>query len=509
MSANKPLTRRFFDALAVFRNGSSDKPTLPGTKTPEAAWFELQNPLRGLSLERAQEILDSARNGIYAELTYLYNEIEQASTDLMVCAERREAAIGDCTWKINISGGERLKNYDAVLAKEQKAFLAEKFYAADQEIADLAEHLDSAFFRGFAHARPTFEGPSLVGFEKCDPWLFALDKEKGDWWYNPKAESIATHSWSVCDPRDLITVQRRLHIDYPALFIFIREAIGEKQWGRFIERYGIPPVTIIMPELTEAGQEDLYFGSAEKVARGGSGALPYGSQIHYATEARGTDPFSNFLRHQQEKIVLLATGGILTSLTAAGSGTLAGNAHEKTFRTVVRRDIRAVSRAINNSVSKRMLEAEYRGRAQWADFEFVSVTDAADTFEIAAKAKAAGYCIEKSSLEELTGHKLEKDEPPTQQYGMGGAFSQNKGEVILPVITAEETQPSAELFQSLQDDLQDVAVALAGAEELDDNSLAAISSAIAKTYRKPGKLADALETALAGAFVKEITPYVQ
>lgn len=47
--------------------------------------------------------------------------------------------------------------------------------------------------------------------------------------------------------------RRRRAIDWPALNIYIRKFIGERDWGRFLERYGIPPVDVVMaPNTTNA-----------------------------------------------------------------------------------------------------------------------------------------------------------------------------------------------------------------------------------------------------------------
>ena len=415
----KNALRRFSFAAAWM--GGAGRRAERYEKSDIGIWAETVNPLRGLTADRAAVIFDRARTGIYAELAWLYQEIEAADPLLFVCTERREAAAGACDWRISLANPGRTRGYEENLAAEQQQFLSAAYGRAGDEIGALAEHLDRGFFRGFAHARPVWEAGGVSGFEFYDQWNFARDPATGEWWWNPDAACAASDHFEPIPEGELVTLERSRHIDYPALAVFIRSALGEKKWGIFLERYGIPPVTIIMPEFAEKNEEKEYMEAAEKLARAGSGALPFGSTVSYATEARGTNPFSEFLRHQQELTVLLATGGLLTTLTAPGSGTLAGNAHLETWRAVVARDIRAVSRAVNRAVTRRLLETAFPGRPALAYFEFdpEPAPAAGEIFELAAKAKSAGYRVAKGDLEERTGFALEIDDSAS----FGAAFN--------------------------------------------------------------------------------------
>jgi len=231
---------------------------------------------------------------------------------------------------------------------------------------------------------------------------------------------------------ELITLRRTRHIDYPALAIYIRAALGEAQWGRFMERYGIPPVMIVMPEFADETDETRYMEAADKVARGGSGALPYGSSVTYATEARGVNPFCDYLKHQQELIVLMATGGLLTSLTESGSGTLAGGAHEDTWESVVRRDSRVIAEAFNRRVAADLLDRAFPGRPRLARFAFETspAPSAGEVFDVAVKAAGAGWRVTARDLRERTGYELEPA-PAVQTAPGGGLFAANKRQTPL------------------------------------------------------------------------------
>jgi len=378
-----------------------------------AAWIEGTNPLRGMTVARAQALFDAARNGDTVHLQWLYHEMEAVDPTLLVCAERRSGAMVTPDWTILKRQMSRVRGYDEALADEQVAMLSAEYGRADAANLTLAlEKLSEAFFRGFAHVAPlyTADGMGLVGFDILDNWNFKRDIPSGRWLWDPRGVAYSSADGLTPIPSaELCSVVRSRHIDYPALTIFLRVAVGEKLWGQFVERYGIPPVTIIMPPNIEEAKESLYLAAAEKVAQGGTGALPHGASVSYATAARGTDPFSLYLDHQQKLVVLMATGGLATSLDAlSGLGGSVGDAHESTWREVWRRDAVVIADAFNASPTRQLLNRNFPGRPHLAYFAFD--TDPARgpsaIFDDATKARSAGYTIAQDQLEEKTGYHL-------------------------------------------------------------------------------------------------------
>ncbi len=409
-----PSDRRrfsFANPATWFQSSRGAKPGGLFRKSDTGVWAESVNPLRGLTATRAQDIFDRARRGIYAELAYIYQEIEAADPTLFICTERREASAGAADWRIVTCNPERTRGWDGALAEEQRGYLSYAYGRAGDEISAVAEHLERGFFRGFAHARPVYEGDGVAGFEAYDQWNFARDPASGEWWWNPDAATVPNGGFERVPAGELVTVERTRHVDYPALAIYVRAALGERKYGIFVERYGIPPVTVIMPEFADKGEEGAYMEAAERLAKSGSGALPFGTQVNYAHAAGWANPFSEFLRHQQELVVMMATGGILTTLAAPDSGALAGGAHENTWRAVVARDIRATGRALNRTVTRKLLGARFPGAPMLAMIEFNGEPKHAANavFADAAVCKRAGYLVELEDLEERTGYRLVPD----------------------------------------------------------------------------------------------------
>ena len=480
---------------------------VPFRKSETEAMLALVNPLAGMTERGLQNVFDTARRGCYARLQWIYGEIESADPTLLTVAERRESAAGDCDFRITSPDGRRADGFDEALAAEQRAALEFAYGRAERSLPALSEHLCSARFRGFAHARPLFDGPRLCGFEHLDQWNFCRDTLTGRWWWNPSASDGAPDAVEI-PAGEMVSLAAKRHIDYPALAIYIRLALGERKYGVWLERYGIPPVTIIMPEFADTADQDKYFEAADRMSRAGGGALPFGSQVNYANEARGANPFDTFLRHQQELIVTMATGGTLGTLASpTGIGGGASDAQENVWRSISRRDVRAAGDAIDAALTARILAPLFPGRPVLARFEFATEErpTAAAVFEEASKARAAGYTVSQAELEEETGWKLAPYDSAPAAPPAGTAL--NKADAPAP--GAPEAGASA-----LAADLKPLAERLAAALELPDAEMLAELEAVRRDapdlFRRmdesglfTAELEDKLARAFAAGFKEE------
>ena len=394
-------------------------------KSPEALQLERANPLRGVDEWRLGQIFDDARDGIYADLAWLYNEIEGVEPALVACCDMRESAASECGWLVKTPDAERTRGFDANLADEQRIALLAEFGAVEDDLSDLAGHLVSAFFRGAAHALPLWnQDGSLAGFRKLDLWNFAFDRKTGIWYWNADA-SRDEGTFQPIPPGALVSlaVSSSRHVDHAALPIFIRAALGTKRYGVWLDRFGIPPVAVIMPQNAEKGDQPKYMELARKFARGGNGVLPNGTTVSYGTEARAVCPFPDFIRFQQEQIYTVGIGRVQSG--ANDTANLGGNAAgvvEAGFTRLVRRDARRIARAINDTVTARVLERLFPGKPALAQFAWDTETKrtSREVLEDAGYAKTAGLAIDIDQIQELTGYKLEKapETPPQGDFGL-------------------------------------------------------------------------------------------
>ena len=374
------------------------------------AWLEQTNPLKGLSLSRAGSIYDMARKFGSPRLQYTYNEIEKTDPVVFVCCDRRESALAGLEWSFVPRA-----HADESLAKEQQDALT-RFADQIENFNELLSHLDGAFFRGYAHAQPIWDGKTVAHVNLLDSWNFLTDPD-GNWYWNPACHETPSGLDTIEGAR-LVSLTRRRSIDYPITFVYIRKALGERDYGRFIERHGIPHAAIIMAPGAEEKDKAKYVAAANAWNNGQDLALPNGSDIKLATEARGTNPFTPFVEHQDKYTVLLATGATLTTLAQADTGSLAGGAHMEVWREIVARDGVKIAEALNRDLFRRYLELEFPGRPMAATFVFSNEkkATASGVADLAGKLKAAGYLVDQNELEEKVGMKLVKDETPQPSF---------------------------------------------------------------------------------------------
>ena len=366
-----------------------------------AAWLEKFNPLAGMSIQDLQNVFDAARGGDTQRLHWIFQEIEAVNPTLSVCVDRRASAMANFQWRI-----AEKATADSSLAAEQKD-AAERFFGDIENLSELFEHLDLAFFRGFAHAQPIWETEGSVRhISLVDSWRFV--RKDGAWLYNPKCTGFTSDCVDCADAR-LVTVVRRRPIDYPALGVHVRDAVGNRDWGRFLERHALPKPAVTMHSgATEKDRAD-YLAAAVAVENGQVSVWPNGASLtDFAGGSRGTDPFKNFIEHQEETIVRLATGGTLGSIAQAGSGTLAGGAQQDVWESIVARDSAVIASAIDRALLRRFLDFAFPGKpvAVGFGFDFTKPPTPKEVFDTAAAARTAGWIIDREELEEQTGYTL-------------------------------------------------------------------------------------------------------
>lgn len=379
------------------------------------------NPLWNIDERHVQMVYDVARTGNLTQLQYLYNEIEQNDPTILVCANRRAAALSELDWSVVQVDRRRSRNVDKALVAEQISCLEESM-AMVANLPEAVEHLALAPFRGFAACSPVWDlsGSRISRFESIDTWNMSYNRHLDAWMWNPDAvpysavESTSGNfgTLQVIPKDELLLVAKKRAIDWPALKIYLRVALGERDWGRFLETYGLPPVILTMPEFTSDDEVDKYMKSAEAVFEGRNGVVPFGTEVNYASESRGTNPFTEFIEHQQKLIVLMATGGTLTSLAESGSGTLAGGAQMDVWQQIVRSDAKVIGNAINKQVCEKIIsrQKDFKGKPVVAEFRFETEppSPARDVLELAGMASSAGFEMDAEELSQKTGYKIAK-----------------------------------------------------------------------------------------------------
>lgn len=400
-------------------------------KSPLGLMNETVNPLWNIDARQAQLIYDFARSGNYAQIQYLYDEIESKDPTLGVCVTRRTSAVAELNWRVVPSSSCADDPKSARLAEEQAAFLKGEVERVDN-LPDALEHLALAPFRGFSIVAPVhgFTG-GLSHFDLVDGWNVCFDRLKRQWLFNPSASSFfmptnysiaaqggsssVSASLEPIPSEQICVVTRKREIDWPAMQIHLRCTVAERDWGRFLETYGLPPVIITMPDFTSKEDQEAYVEAAEAVFEGRSGVVPHGSEVNYASESRGTDPFSAFIEHQQKLIVMMATGGTLATLSeATGIGGGASGVQQDEWQRIIRADKRIISNAVNKQVCERLVRGcrDFKGRPVLAEFilDDTPKPTPKEMLELAGAATGAGFAMDADELSQAVGYSLRRQD---------------------------------------------------------------------------------------------------
>jgi hypothetical protein len=139
-------------------------------------------------------------------------------------------------------------------------------------------------------------------------------------------------------------------------------------------------------------------------------------------------------------------------MAEAGTGTLAGNAQQDVWESIVSRDSGVISAAMMRDLLRPYLEAVFPGQKIAVEFGFDLTHNPSpkEIFEIAGAAKAAGYIINQEQLEEKTGFKLEKA-PESAPMG-GGLMMNRKEDKATPLQNDENRLQNASISEDEQVD---------------------------------------------------------
>ena len=414
------------------------------------------------------------------------------------------------SFELRAATPEVRKEHEA-LAAEQEAALREYVLGATN-IARAMEHLELAAFRWYSHIAPVHGADgTITEFDLLDAWNISRRGSKGAWLWNPESKS-GTDNLPVIPEGETIYTQAPA-IDYPALFFYVAKALGIRDWGRFVERFGIPPCAITMPSFATEEDQIKYLNAASHMQLGQNTALPFGTEFSWASEARGIEPFSKMIQFLQEQVVLMATGGTLTSLAQSGSGTLAGGAHEETWKEITARSRRVNAAALFDGAGRPMLLRQFPGQPILAKIEYADEPKAkpSEVIADAAAAKAAGFEMSVEEINRRTGYNFTKAEPvapetPRNHFQDGNRISNARESEDAPQGAENAAVAARALSAARKKDFAAVAGAIDKLLAADDTEMKTKAKALAKNLPEAlegmDAAAEVLEREMAEAFAE-------
>lgn len=396
-------------------------------------WRDNYNPLRGLTMRSAIGMLEQADNGLFPDLQWCYEKIEGMDPDLLALIERRSSAMVELDFNIKTVSPEKAgSKWNESLADDQAQVLRDAY----ERIQNLYEALDSlalASFRGYSFLQIVGEPKTdwieqgQITLDSIDQWHWCRDGYKGDWYFNPESRMTTAKSLSELnrlavggiDPNQIILREVRRPINKIALIKYIRSNLSQKDWDGYIEIYGIPGCFIILPPNIPDDKIQEQADRAEEMAEGGSGALLNGSDVKFANEARGSQPFQQHLAWLQQQLVLAGTGGLLTMLSMPqGIGSGSTDAHADAFKAIARAEARKISECLQKQFDRQILNHYFPGESILAYFDLAAneSVDPGTILDHAVKAKQAGFDMAADEASEKTGYTFTRSAPS----GLGG-----------------------------------------------------------------------------------------
>jgi len=229
----------------------------------------------------------------------------------------------------------------------------------------------------------------------------------GDWEYNRHANPGLLRGESI--ELENFVVFETMALNRILSMLYLRKNLSAKDWDSYLAVYGIPSVFLVGPPNASADREKEFQEIAELLINDGRGYLPNGSDIKYVNGGGGKAPFLEHIEYLDKQITIAATGGLLTMLSEAGSGTLAGGAHSETFMQIARADAVSLSAVLQRDIDLPLLAEAFPGQPALAYFEFspVASDQTRQVVSDAVELSKAGLRVDPAEVAEKTGYRVE------------------------------------------------------------------------------------------------------
>lgn len=127
-------------------------------------------------------------------------------------------------------------------------------------LTNCLRHLGMASFRGRSVVKPFISEDGELYFKTIDNWN-ALEYNDKLYW-NPTADQGVNlrddNTLQQITDDEVIWVKEDRPIDIPGLQVYLRQLVGEDNWARATEKYGVAQILITAPEGTPDQALDIW-----------------------------------------------------------------------------------------------------------------------------------------------------------------------------------------------------------------------------------------------------------
>lgn len=381
-------------------------------------WLSYTAPLDFLSVDKVRQCLAESTRGAYAQIQWLWEQLEPVDAILATCVDRRQAALKKIPWDIIKVDG--LSDIEDAIAEAQVRTL--------QDFANAITNLDQAIVAlgqaNFRHYKilQMVEGESGFNLNITDNWNWSRDGYGGTWQWNPRAAYGMAKGDVIPVPENSLIIRTCPRpIDQVAMMLCLDRKNAKAQWMTFNGRYGVPPLFVVLPTGTSRDTKDAYMEFARQCISNSAGVLPPGSDVKSIAPPAGTpDTFKGIIEMSNQELVLRATGGLMTMLTAPGAGTntATGSAHQDAFDDLAATEAEEIAELFNACLFGPLLDQWHPGQSRLARFALrhPEADDTQASVQSIATLAGAGYRTEDGQVAELTGLTV-KTQLSTPQLG--------------------------------------------------------------------------------------------
>ncbi len=491
-AAAPPAMLSTADAYLAFGTGKTDAQMVRKSNL----WRDNYNPLRGLGMTKLIAIFEAAERGAFAELQLLLRKTEKRYPVLKGFVERLLCSVEELGWGVKVFK-TLPPGATPEMAERQRAYLKQR-YDLIGNLNEAIGQIALAEVRGYAILQKhRYEGGKNDGAVKelywLEPWVWSRDGYYGDFYYNEISRfgvglgsCVATFGeknriGSEDLPReDFIVREVESPLYEIALIAFVNWLMGRKDYAAFVEIFGLAKGVVIMPPNIAIGKEADYQAAAEKVSDGVSGALPAGSDIKFPTSGvRGESPFEKYCEAQNEDVVMAATSGLLSMLTASGGGLNRGpnQEHQDIWVKIARMKGKRVNETLNRDFDIPELAAAFPGEPVCAYFN-IPTEDGEDISELAdtvVKFEGVNLQTDVKEISDRAGMKLVRVTPAAPPVNDPAKQDENLIKKETRIQNRSQmpagTPTSDDFISAVADDLQHLRDRLAAIEAISDPDL--------------------------------------
>lgn len=416
--------KRRLNATAAVRMKSDSKPVvfteldLREILGDQSRSLSYTPPLDFLNVSTVRNCMNEALRGAYAQVQWIWEQLEPADAVLASCVEKRDTALKKLPWRVVKKQG--LSDLEDAIADAQLR-TAKDFCNAITNMDEAIAAFGQASFRHFKRIQMVDTSRDLI-LQVTDNWNWSRDGYGGDWQWNPRATFGTARAEEVPVPE--WTILTRLcprPIDQVAMMLCLDRKNAKAQWMTCNGRYGTPPFFVVMPEGTDEDTKELYLKMAMQCISNSCGTLPPGADIKAVSVPSSTpDMFQRLIDLSTQELVLRSTNGMMTMLTAPGAGTNTetGSTHEDGFDDLAAAEGKDIAGILNRGMIWPIIEQWHPGQDIYVELE-IKHPEASDTLSSVSnitQLAGAGYRTSDEQVKELTGYEVKT----TDMTGVAG-----------------------------------------------------------------------------------------